>query len=152
MGKICFCYKSFTFLLYGLLTFLFPGQGSNPGPTVQALSPRPSAPGGALAFLVFLRAEAGEVKAAGKEQVSFKKRGLGGFLYLGSCWRGWQAGLPFHGPLGKQLALTDFALGYSASVHRLVPGGHLNGVSSFFPCYFSCRLPGKHLCCHLFMV
>lgn len=25
------------------------------------------------------------------------------------------------------------ALGYSASVHRLVPGGHLNGVSSFFP-------------------
>lgn len=52
---------------------------------MQALSPRPAAPGEALAFLVFLRAEAGEVKAAGKEQVSFKKRGLRGFLYLGSC-------------------------------------------------------------------
>lgn len=37
----------------------------------------------ALAFLVFLGRL--EVKAAGKEQVSFKKRGLRGFLYLGSC-------------------------------------------------------------------
>lgn len=59
---------------------MFPWPGIEPRPhgtgtESSALGPRGS-PG-------FLRVEAGEVKATGKEQV--KKRVLEGFLYFGSC-------------------------------------------------------------------